>query len=180
MTNSFYDLSVRSVIVRAMRPSAQIMAAMELLETLSTEKRPADRVLSAYFRVRRYIGSKDKASISEAVYSVLRQKGTYSWLAQQANLSDSPRSWMMLHLLSKQQDPDEYFTGDEYAPEIMSDTEAMYLVIASKLMQEQAINKAPEWARLNLPEWLLPKMQQSLGENFEPELLAMQDRADLC
>jgi len=52
-----------------MRPPAQIQAAIELLEQIETERRPADRMLSAYYRAHRYIGSKDKATSEHAKFA---------------------------------------------------------------------------------------------------------------
>ena len=163
-----------------MRPAAQIQAAIELLEEIESERRPADRMLSAYYRSRRYIGSKDKTAISETVYDVMRQKGSLSWLCNESNLSDTPRSWVILNLLSKQVDIDELFIGDDYSPEVLSEEEAAAQVHASRLLQTNAIQTAPEAARLNLPEWLVPLMQKSLGEGFVDEMLTMQKRAELC
>ena len=163
-----------------MKPAAQIQAAIELLEEIQSERRPADRMLSAYYRSRRYIGSKDKAAISETIYDVMRQKGSLSWLCNEANLANTPRSWMILHLLSKQVDLDEFFIGDDYSPEVLSEEEAVAQVLASRLLQTNVIQTASEAARLNLPEWLVPLMQKSLGESFVDEMLTMQERARLC
>ncbi len=163
-----------------MRPAAQIQAAIELLEEIEVQRRPADRMLSGYYRSRRYIGSKDKAAISETVYDILRQKGVFSWLATESNMEDVPRSWVLLYLIEKNKDLDEIFIGDDYSPKIMTDNEAAATVVASRLMQEKAIEKAPIPARLNLPGWLAPIMQASLGDAFEIEMGMMQERADLC
>jgi len=163
-----------------MKASSQIQAAIDLLSQIEEERRPADRILSSYFRSRRYIGSKDKAAISEIIYAVLRNKGSYLWYAEQSNLSLFARSLVMLYLIDNKKDLDEYFTGEEYAPEILSDIEAMYVVLASRAMQKGELENAPDYARLNLPQWLLPKLKKSLADDFEQEILAMQNRADLC
>ena len=163
-----------------MRPAAQIQAAIELLLEIEIERRPADRILSNYYRSRRYIGSKDKAAISETVYEVLRQKGALSWLATESAMDDSPRSWVLLYLIKNKRDVDELFIGDEYSPDIMTDNEAAASVQASRLVQENEIENAPASARLNLPEWLFPIMQASLGESFEAEMEVLQQRAELC
>ena len=163
-----------------MRAAAQIQAAIELLEEIEIERHPADRMLSAYYRARRYIGSKDKAAISETVYDVLRQKGVLSWLANESGMEYSPRSWVLLYLLKNKRDIDDLFLGGEYSPAIMTEGEATAIVYASRLIQENAIEKSPISARLNLPEWLVPIMQASLGDAFESEMRMMQERAELC
>ncbi len=168
-----------SVIVRPMKPAAQIQAAIELLEQIETERRPADRMLSAYYRSRRYIGSKDKAAISEHVYDVLRQKNSLSWLATQAGLSNIPRSWVMIQQLQKGSELGEYFVDDGYSPKPLSLHEQEGVHEVKALLENKAIDTAPLAARMNIPEWLVPKMQSSLGDDFEAELLAMQNRAGL-
>ena len=163
-----------------MRPAAQIQTAIELLEQIEIERRPADRLLSSYYRDRRYIGSKDKASISETVYAVLRQKGRLMWFAQEAEVPNTPRSWIIVLQLLNKQDVDEFFTGEEYTPGILNENEANAQVKISHLIQSNAIDAAPIAVRFNIPEWLVPQLQESLEGDFETEMQALQDRADLC
>ena len=163
-----------------MRPAAQIQAAIELLEQIENERRPADRLLSAYYRARRYIGSKDKAFISETIYDVLRQKGRLIWFAYEAGMPNMPRSWVIVSQLMNKQDIDEMFTGEEHAPEVLNEDEANAQVLISRLIQTNAIDAAPDAVRLNIPDWLVPQLLDSLGDDFEAEMKALQDRADLC
>ena len=163
-----------------MRPPAQIQAAIELLEQIETERRPADRMLSAYYRAHRYIGSKDKATISEIVYDVLRHKGRLMWFAAEVNMPNSPRAWVIVLQLINKHDVDELFTGENYAPEVLSEEEANAQVQISRLIQTNAIDDAPDAARYDVPDWLLPQLKESLGDGFAAEMQALQDRADLC
>jgi len=163
-----------------MRPPAQIQAAIELLEQIETERRPADRMLSAYYRAHRYIGSKDKATISEIVYDVLRYKGRLMWFAEEVNMPNSPRAWVIVLQLINKHDVDELFTGENYAPEVLSEEEANAQVQISRLIQTNAIDDAPDAARYDVPDWLLPQLKESLGDGFVAEMQALQDRADLC
>ena len=68
-----------------MTPGARIQAAIELLDRIEAPKKgeealPADAVLNAHFRARRYIGAKDRRAIADAVFQTLRQRGTIDWL----------------------------------------------------------------------------------------------------
>lgn len=62
-----------------MTPSARVQAAIELLDQIIDAARskgaPADRVISEYFRQRRYAGSKDRRAVRELVYSAIRLCG---------------------------------------------------------------------------------------------------------
>lgn len=50
----------------------QLDAASQVLGEVLTFERPADAVLSSFFRLERQIGSRDRAFIAESVYGVLR------------------------------------------------------------------------------------------------------------
>lgn len=62
-----------------MTPSARVQAAIELLDTIVDAARskgaPADRLISEYFKQRRYAGSKDRRAVRELVYSAVRLCG---------------------------------------------------------------------------------------------------------
>ena len=51
-----------------MTPGARIAAAIEILEKIEGAISPAEDIISAYLRRRRYIGSKDRRYITEVVY----------------------------------------------------------------------------------------------------------------
>lgn len=162
-----------------MRPPAQLQAAIELLEMIEQQRHPADRMMSAYYRSRRYIGSKDKAAISETTYSILRQKGSLSWLALESGFANTPRSWVLINMLLEKKDPQEWFLGDDYSPRSLSGNEKNAAKYFNKLSLNDALINAPIHARLNLPEWLLPHLQASLGDDFEAEMRVLQERANM-
>ena len=63
-----------------MIPAARIQAAIEVLdaviaEVAKSEGPPADRILAAYFRARRYAGSKDRRAVRDLVYAAIRALG---------------------------------------------------------------------------------------------------------
>lgn len=62
-----------------MIPAARVQAAIELLdqviEAAKGKGAPADRLISEYFRTRRYAGSKDRRSVRELVYAAIRLCG---------------------------------------------------------------------------------------------------------
>ena len=62
-----------------MTPSARIQAAIELLDQIVEAARdkgaPADRLIAAYFKTRRYAGSKDRRAVRELVYLAVRHCG---------------------------------------------------------------------------------------------------------
>ena len=62
-----------------MTPAARVQAAIELLDQIIDAARskgaPADRLISAYFKTRRYAGSKDRRAVRELVYRAVRHCG---------------------------------------------------------------------------------------------------------
>lgn len=62
-----------------MHDAARLQAAIELLGEIESVSRPADGTASAYFRNRRFIGSKDRRAIADRVWGVLRRWARLSW-----------------------------------------------------------------------------------------------------
>ncbi|XUU60131.1 RsmB/NOP family class I SAM-dependent RNA methyltransferase [Erythrobacter sp. HA6-11] len=62
-----------------MTPAARVQAAIELLDEIIGAAKsagpPADRLIGAYFKMRRYAGSKDRRAVRELVYSAIRVCG---------------------------------------------------------------------------------------------------------
>ena len=62
-----------------MRPAARVQAAIELLDAIihgaQSKGAPADRLISEYFKARRYAGSKDRRAVRELVYRAIRTCG---------------------------------------------------------------------------------------------------------
>jgi len=164
-----------AAIVRAMRPAARIQACIELLNQQQNTKKPADRVQAQYFRERRYIGSKDKAAISEYYYRVLRQRGALDYRLHQSRLAFTNRLRMALLLgLDKALLP-SLFNGEKFAPKPLKDEEPEKLEYA----QQVEMAEAPFAAKLNFPEWLEDDLSTSLGERFELEMASLAQRAPL-
>lgn len=54
-------------------------AAAEVLSEIAATNRPANEVLNAYTRSRRYIGSKDRRQLADFVWGVLRYRARLEW-----------------------------------------------------------------------------------------------------
>ena len=65
-----------------------INAAVELLEAIHLEARPANEVINGYVRSRRYIGSKDRRALGDLVWSVLRHRARLDYLCPEATWRD--------------------------------------------------------------------------------------------
>lgn len=62
-----------------MMPAARVQAAIELLDAIveaaKTKGAPADRLISNYFKERRYAGSKDRRAVRDLIYRAIRLCG---------------------------------------------------------------------------------------------------------
>ena len=62
-----------------MTPGARVQAAIEILDLVIASARdegpPADAIVQAYFKTRRYAGSKDRRAVRELVFRAIRRSG---------------------------------------------------------------------------------------------------------
>lgn len=73
-----------------MRPAARQQAAIEILTSLETERRPAADAVKAWMLTHRFAGSKDRAEIGDLVFGALRWKQSSAWRMG----VDTPRAWV--------------------------------------------------------------------------------------
>src|SRR3954471_10918714 len=71
-----------------MIPAARLSAAIELLDTIDTQRVPAAKALKEWGTAHRYAGSGDRAAISGLVWDVLRRRSSSAWLMDE----DTPRA----------------------------------------------------------------------------------------
>ncbi|USG60020.1 RsmB/NOP family class I SAM-dependent RNA methyltransferase [Sneathiella marina] len=160
-----------------MTPSARFAAAVELLGFIEAAATPADQQVTAYFRVRRYAGSKDRRWISEFVYRCLRRKGELDWSLEALGLDKTSRNAGLLSLvLFDQVEPrdiaENYFGGSHGLAEL-DGAEEQALAGASSLDTASM----PPYAAANFPEWISDLLQSEQGENAGPLMAAYQQRA---
>jgi len=151
-----------------MRYAAQLQATIDLLDEVAETKYPADRIMSAYFKQRRYIGSKDKAAISENLYTILRNKMRFEFILNTKDLGVHSR--MLVALLLKMDDGDLYntFDGDKYSPKRLRPGQLERFAE----LDLNVIDEAPLNVKLNVPDWISPKLEKALGDRFEEEMTA--------
>ncbi|MBI1364009.1 MAG: methyltransferase domain-containing protein [Proteobacteria bacterium] len=158
-----------------MQYPAQIQAATELLAQIESSNLPADRLMAGYFRPRRYIGSKDKKVIAEAVYAMQRGRGVLAWAVGEVGLPLSARSMTLAWLVQNKQRVADIFTGAQYQPEPLDEIETKALPKLIKLDFETA----PADAEHNYPAWLEASLKAAFGLRFADAMQAMNTRAPL-
>src|SRR3569832_76688 len=92
-----------------MTPAARLQAAIEILGAGSA--RPLDRQLMDWFRAHRFAGSKDRHSITEQVYGIVRHRARFTHRIGSAE----PRALAVAAVLAAGDMPETLFTGG-YGP----------------------------------------------------------------
>ena len=136
-----------------MHPNALLELSTDLLHKVMQFDSPADRVVSDFFRFHRALGSRERNTLAETTYNVLRQRLLFQHLAQSGKGEMERR----LALLGWQ-------GNAGYLRAALTETEQHWLE------QVAAIDRAslPDKLRHNLPEWLAEVLQAELGDEFWP------------
>ena len=136
-----------------MHPKVLLDACAELVRLTLTFEHPADAVVSRFFRDNRGLGPRERATLAETVYTVLRKKLLFDHLAP----SGSGPKERRLAILG--------FHGPrDFLKSALTEQEKNWLD------QCDAINPADlmERHRHNLPEWLVQPLKDQLGDEFWP------------
>lgn len=144
-----------------MTPAAHISAAIEVLDAWLAGA-PAERALTDWGRAHRFAGSGDRAAIRDLVYDALRCRRSFAW----AGGAETGRGLMLGRLRLGGTDPADLFTGADHAPAPVRAAET-----------GRPPEEAPEPVRLDVPDWLWPRLQHSLGAEAAPAMAAQRRRA---
>lgn len=164
-----------------MTPSARLQAVLELLSEISATPRPADALTSAYFRARRYIGSKDRAYVSNVLYDVLRHHARLAWWLEKNDVELTPRYQLLAYLMLVDEKPlavvEELFSGGKFAAAKLTDDEREVL----KKLQKRTVEHPdmPDEVKGECPAWALAGLQKRFGKNLLRELQALLKPAPL-
>jgi 16S rRNA (cytosine967-C5)-methyltransferase len=164
-----------------MTPAARLQAAIVLLSEIdSAPNRPADAVAHDFFRERRYIGSADRRAVSEQVWRALRHWRRLGWWLHHAGIEDTPPLRIAVSLLLEGwtfEGVMQSYSGGQYAPGRIAPAEAVRLRTL-----EGATWAHPDMGdavRFELPDWLLPLMQERFGTSLAHEMQAAGREATL-
>lgn len=137
--------------------------------------RPADAVVSAWFRARRYIGDQDRGQILELLYALLRHHARLGWWLARHGREDVARNRLLAWLtLNEGRTPDQLerlFNGAKFSAAVLTDRERALLV----KLQGGAIDHPamPEEVRLECPPWAADPLRRRFGDAFATEMAAL-------
>ncbi len=147
-----------------MHPNALLEHATELLHRVLRFDTPADSIVSSFFRQHRELGPRERHTLAETVYHVLRHRSVLQHLAQSGRGELERR----LAILGWQ-------GNDGFLRAALSEHEQQWL----QSMQAVDRESLPEKLRHNLPGWLAEPLQSSLGEAFWPLVRSLNSPAPL-
>lgn len=158
-----------------MTPSARIQSTIDLLMSMETVDRPADAIISGYFRARRYMGSKDRAAVSKLVYGVLRHHARIHWWLEKCEADTSPRAQLISYLLliekQKASTLPEIFSGKKFAPAELNEDEEKLVGRLSGHTAEHP--EMPDMVKAECPDWAHESLAKRFGDSFARELSAL-------
>ena len=162
-----------------MTPAARVAAAIELLDAIETApNRPADAVANDFFRARRFIGSGDRRAVSDRVWRVLRSRRRLGWWLK--GKQTEPRLLVAASLLTEGwtlSGVAQAYSGGRFAAEGLERGEHIALAkIEGHTLDHPDM---PDAVRLEIPDWLLPRLAARFGDRLNAEMTAMEGNAPL-
>lgn len=167
-----------------MKEGARLQSVLEILAFHGENKKPLDQIAHAYFKTRRYIGSKDRQAIGTYVYAIMRHRASCDWWALQRGLSPllmEPMEAARIRLLTylwifekvKRDKIGILFSGEKYDPPRLSNKE-------QSIFEKLPIRETqPPWVEGEFPEWLYPFLKRRFGEQLKVEMEAFLTQAPL-
>ena len=136
-----------------MHPKALLDACSELVRLTLKFDHPADAIVSRFFRDHRGFGPRERATMAETVYTVLRKKQLFDHFAP----SGSGPKERRLAILG-------FYGPGDFLRSALSDQEKNWLDQCEKIKPEDLMERH----RHNLPEWLVQPLKDQLGTDFWP------------
>jgi 16S rRNA (cytosine967-C5)-methyltransferase len=149
---------------KAMHPKALLEACAELVRLTLKFDHPADSIVARFFRDHRSLGPRERATLTETVYNVLRKKLLFDHFAPSGSGSRERR----LAILG-------FFGPRDFLKSALTDQEKNWLDQCDKV----AVHDLMERHRHNLPEWLVQPLKAQLGDGFWPLVESLAQGAGL-
>ncbi|MDP2367767.1 RsmB/NOP family class I SAM-dependent RNA methyltransferase [Rhodoferax sp.] len=136
-----------------MHPKALLDACAELVRLTLKFDHPADAIVSRFFRENKGLGPRERATMAETVYTVLRKKQLFDHFAPSGSGSKERR----LAILG-------FYGPGDFLRSALTDQEKNWLDQCEKVKVADLMERH----RHNLPEWLVQPLKEQLGAEFWP------------
>ncbi|MEO5737634.1 MAG: RsmB/NOP family class I SAM-dependent RNA methyltransferase [Variovorax sp.] len=147
-----------------MHPKALLEATADLVGLVLKFDHPADSVVARFFREHREFGPRERATLAETVYAVLRKKLLFDHLSPSGTGSKERRMAIL------------GFPGPrDFLKSALNDVEKRWLDNCDSVNEADLLERH----RHNLPEWLVTPLKAQLGTGFWPLVESLQQPAPL-
>ena len=136
-----------------MHPKALLDACSELVRLTLRLDHPADAIVSKFFRDNRGLGPRERATLAETTYTVLRKKLLFDHLAPSGS---GPKERRMAIL--------GFYGPGDFLRSALTDQEKNWLDACEQVNAQDLMERH----RHNLPEWLVEPLKAQLGAGFWP------------
>ena len=163
-----------------MHPKALLDTCAELVALTLRFDHPADAIVSRYFRSHRALGPRERATLAETVYAVLRKKLLFDHFAPSGS-GPKERRLAILGFATSQDDlaalnPANAASGSrDFLKSALSDQEKNWLDQCDRVNPADLLERH----RHNLPEWLVQPLKEQLKGDFWPLTESLQRPAGL-
>jgi 16S rRNA (cytosine967-C5)-methyltransferase len=147
-----------------MHPKALLDACADLVAQVLRFDHPADAVVSRYFREHRSLGPRERATLAETAYAVLRRKLLFEHFAGSGS---GPRERRLAIL--------GFAAPRDFLLAALNDQEKTWLADCDAVDP----STLSERHRHNLPEWLAEPLKAQLGDEFWPLAESLNETAPL-
>ena len=165
-----------------MREEAVFQSVIELMERWQNSGEDADRLIAAYVRDRRYIGSHDRRQLSDDFHQLIRHQARLGWHCTQVGGDGaSARALMIAELVIMRQVSEKklkaLFSACPYGPPPLGAGELRW----SAKLQGQRLDHAaqPKAVRDEMPKHLHKMMFAVFGDRLAVEMAALNAKAPL-
>ena len=147
-----------------MHPKALLEATADLVGLVLKFDHPADQVVSRFFRDHREFGPRERATLAETVYTVLRKKLLFDHLSPSGSGSKERRMAIL-----------GFYGPRDFLKSALNDTEKRWLDNCDAVKPDDLLERH----RHNLPEWMVRPLKAQVGNGFWPLVESLQQPAPL-
>ncbi len=152
-----------------MHPQQLLEGCAELVALVMRFDHPADSIISRFFKEHRGLGQRERATLADTAYRVLRHRSLYELMARSApkGMGNVHRKLAMLAFAA----PRDYLVGG------ILPLERAWLETCDAQMQSG--EGLLDLHKHNLPEWLAALLKNQMGDQFWPLVKALNESAPL-
>lgn len=152
-----------------MHPQQLLEGCAELVALVMRFDHPADSIISRFFREHRGLGQRERATLADTAYGVLRHRNVYELMARSApkGIGNVHRRLAMLAFAA----PRDYLQGA-----LLPLERAWIETCDAQIKSGEGLL---DLHKHNLPEWLAARLKAQVGEQFWPLVTSLNESAPL-